>query len=202
MHPALTWLAPRPAPPPPLLRWGDGHGLVVRTPLPGDGHALPSGWDPVDGREGQAGQADLLAGLERAARAGEAAPDLIHGQALCLASAAWVHVGGRPPSVMDTARAPGMSIRARHRLVLREEDVVRMHGIVLTTPGRTAVDLLRRASLSDAVGPARALLRGREAAAAARLLVLERSRLPGMRRAGRLLALLLTDLGHPSFVPA
>lgn len=194
MHPALTWLAPRALPVPQLVAPVRGDVLIVRTPGGADPPPLSTVWESADGTMPPAA---IGAGLARAARAALAAEELSPHQVLCLGSAAWVHIGGPRPRIPDTARAAGRTGRARHKIVLRAHDLTHVDGVPATTPARTVLDLVRRLPFDQSAGPARALLGDRAVAADVRRAVLERTGLPGIRRATGLLDLVLADLGHP-----
>lgn len=81
-----------------------------------------------------------------ALRAAALAPEVARRDVVARVAAAWVHLGGPPPPravVVDGA-------------ALGPRDVVRLGGVLVTSPARTAVDLLRR----DAPDVVHALLPG------------------------------------------
>ena len=64
-------------------------------------------------------------------------------------TAAWVHTGGDEPAVIElavpagTPRVVGRGIRVRRVTALAAADVVRLRGVPVTTPPRTAADVAR-----------------------------------------------------------
>ncbi|QZN84279.1 hypothetical protein [Cellulomonas sp. C5510] len=122
-----------------------------------------------------------------ALRAAALAPEVARREAVARAAAAWVHLGGPPPRrvvVVD-------------RAALGPRDVVRLGGALVTSPARTAVDLLCRepADVVHALLPG--LLRGGVDAARLRTRLAATS---GHRGVDRGLALLREVVEAPATV--
>lgn len=147
MTDALAWLAPRPvdgvgSSGPTDIRALRYDGVLAR--VPGGGHAA----------------VDLLTAPQgRATAVRELLPV---GAALARATAAWVHTGRLRPErveVVVAAHCRPHTAVVVHRQALPADDVVRVGGVAVTTPLRTAVDLLCFAEEDTAVAATRVLLR-------------------------------------------
>jgi len=138
----------------PLVLGAEGGVLaepeLCAAALDGDLHRLGRAFHPVD------------LPVFPAARAAALAPGLPRGAALDLDSAAWVHGARRtapdPPSAcVDIARRSRLPASSRHRV--REvaafaEGTQLLGAVLVTTPLRTALDLLRAPVEPDAAGRA------------------------------------------------
>lgn len=115
-----------------------GRDGLVLTLLPTCAVALDVSLDPAD-------RAAALRGVAAVA------PLAAQGAVLVLAAAAWVHLGGAPPVVVDLAltsprrsRRPGIRLRTTR---YRPDGLVSLGGLSVTTPLQTAADLARAAAL-------------------------------------------------------
>src|SRR5690625_3425682 len=125
-------------------------------------------------------------------RAESLAP-LLPAQAVVIrASAAWVHAGAIPPRQVTVALPRGGGTPRRHVVThvarLPPEATATIGGIAVTTPLRTACDLLRFAPEDVAFARLRALLRAGLPVDDVEVEVHRMGGLPGARRAARLLA--------------
>ncbi len=154
----------RPAPPPDHAQPGHappGHpppaprtaARLPSTPLVRPGDVGPVAWHLLlrDGqlvplREDVALPADVRP--TPALRAAALAPLVPARCAVARAAAVWVHVGGTPPGRVDVVAPPGARVpdpapgRTGATASLPDADVVLLGGVRVTTPRRTAVDLL------------------------------------------------------------
>jgi hypothetical protein len=117
-------------------------------------------------------------------------------------AAAWLWCGGSAPPYVDVVQPPGQGRASRPGVVLHERridpaDVARVGELVVTTPGRTAADLLRMAPPEQALAGLTGLM------AHTRLTVQEVAdtleRMPRMRGVARARDLLS---GYAGTVPA
>jgi len=172
MTTALAWLAP-PAPPPLTRVEVEEHGVRglgydgLLAPTPGGAAVAVDLLRCADGR------AAMLRGL------------LPPGAAVARASAVWVHTGRLCPRRTEVLVRPGVRVQAAvvvHRQHLTAADVVVIGGVGVTTPLRTAVDLLCFGEEAGAVAGTKALLsRGLAAAAVREALHRPRRRVPARR---------------------
>jgi len=140
----------RPAPPPPAPRTA---ARLPPTPLVRPGDVGPVAWHLLV-RDGQlVPLRDDVALPARvrptpALRAAALAPLVPPRCAVARAAAAWVHVGGAPPARVDVVAPAGARVpdpapgRTGAAATLPDADVVLLGGVRVTTPRRTAVDLL------------------------------------------------------------
>lgn len=176
MSSALDWLRPRRTEPVIQLAadaaWARYDGLAGRTP----GDVLVP--------------ADLLAGRE--GRAGAVADLVPAGAALARETAVWVHAGGPAPRRVSVVVPVHRRVRGPlriHRQQLAPGDVEAVGGVLITTPLRTAVDLVRFVPEAAALTGVRALLDAGLSPAALREAV-DTARAGPRRRAQARLALL------------
>lgn len=138
MSEAISWLMPRTlepvlhCEPQELSRLGE-HGLDARGVL-----LATAGAAQVS--------CDLLA--DAAGRAAALAPLLPAGVILVRRAAVWVHTGALPTEVLDVVVPPGVlapprRIARRHAHRIDQDEQVRLAGLTLTSPLRTAVDAAR-----------------------------------------------------------
>ena len=139
----------------------------------------------------EAATVDLLTGAD--GRAGTLAARVPPGAAVARLTAAWVHTGhryGRRLTILIPLQGPRYRDHAVvHRQVIGPDDVTHLAGVAVTTPLRTAVDLLRFDRSPRATAALTALLRAGLDPAAVHARLAVPGRPPAARAQQRLAAL-------------